>query len=113
MSVVRLAFFEGRIKPGQEAAFHAYANERLVPLWTSFPHLISFRMRTGGESDDGAPPYVLILEFTYPTREAMDEALASPTRMKSREVTQGLFEFFDGRIMHIVADAADFTPQNA
>jgi hypothetical protein len=33
----RLAFFEGAIRPGREAAFDAYVNERLVPLWTRFP----------------------------------------------------------------------------
>lgn len=110
MAVVRLGFFEGRIKPGQEAAFYAYAREQLVPLWTNFPNLLAFRMRTNASSDDGAPPYALILEFTYPSREAMEVALASPVRMRSREVTQGLMQFFDGRIVHVVADADDFSP---
>ncbi len=111
MSVVRLGFFEGRIKPGQEPAFYGYARERLVPLWRSFPHLLAFRMSTRVSSDDGAPPYALILEFTYPSREAMDEALASPVRMRSREVTQGLFEYFEGRIVHVVAEADDISPE--
>lgn len=107
-AVVRMAFFEGALKPGREADFHAYARERLVPLWTRFPDLLSFRMRTNGVSDDGAYPFVLILEFTYPSHAAMARALDSPVRAESREVTKGLFEFFDGRISHIVADATDF-----
>ncbi len=110
MPIVRLAFFEGALKPGHERAFFAYAEDRLVPLWTNFPNLLAFRMMPGGASDDGAHPFVLMLEFTYPNRAAMAEALASPLRMKSREVTQGLFEFFDGRIAHIVVEATDFAP---
>jgi len=34
---IRCAFFRGRAKPGQEAAFTAYVRDRLVPLWTRFP----------------------------------------------------------------------------
>ncbi len=111
MAIVRLGFFEGRIKPGQEEAFYAYARDQLVPLWRSFPHLLAFRMRRNASSDDGAPPYALILEFTYPSRAAMEEALASPVRMRSREVTQGLLQHFDGRIVHVVAEADDFSPE--
>ncbi len=110
MAVVRMGLFEGALKPGQEDAFYAYARERLVPLWTRFPNLLAFRMRTRPVSDDGAHPYVLVLEFTYPSLAAMEEALASPVRAESREVTKGLFAFFDGRIAHIVADAEDFEP---
>ena len=110
MPIVRLAFFEGALKQGHERAFFAYAEDRLVPLWTSFPNLLAFRMMPGGTSDDGAHPFVLMLEFTYSSHAAMAEALASPIRAKSREVTQGLFEFFDGRISHIVVEATDFAP---
>lgn len=107
MSVVRVAFFQGRVKPGCEAEFDAYLERELAPLWRSFPHLSAFRMMRNCHSDDGAPPHALILSFTYPSHEAMAEALASPTRMRSREVTKGLFAFFEGQISHIVADARD------
>jgi hypothetical protein len=67
-------------------------------------------MLPGGTSDDGAHPFVLMLEFTYPTWEAMAEALDSPVRMESREVTKGLFDYFDGRISHIICEAVDYSP---
>jgi hypothetical protein len=51
-----------------------------------------------------------MLEFTYPSRAAMEEALRSPVRMESREVTKGLFEYFDGRISHIICEAEDYDP---
>lgn len=110
MSVVRVAFFEGAVKPGRQEAFNAYLRDHLVPLWRSFPNLRGFRMMSGASSDDGAPDYALVLEFTYPSRAAMAEALASDTRARSREVTKGLFEFFDGKISHVVADAFDVEP---
>jgi hypothetical protein len=113
MPVVRMAFFEGAFKPGLERAFFDYAHEFLVPLWTSFPGLQSFRMMPGGGSDDGAHAFVLMLEFTYPDHAAMETALASPARMQSREVTKKLFDFFDGRISHIVVEAVDFAPRPA
>lgn len=107
MSVVRLAFFQGSVKPGREAEFDAYVERELAPLWRSFPNLGAFRMMRHCRSNDGAPPYALILSFTYPSYAAMEEALASPARAHSREVTQGLFAYFEGEIAHIVADAAD------
>jgi hypothetical protein len=113
MSIIRLALFEGRVKPGCDAAFDAYVARELVPLWRSFPNLESFRLMRGCASDDGAPPHALILAFNYPSRAAMEEALASPQRAKSRDVTQGLFAFFDGRISHIVAESTEFPGTSA
>lgn len=110
MSIVRLAFFEGHFKPGGEPGFYQYAREKLVPLWTAFPQLAAFRMHERVTSDDGAPPYLMVLAFTYPSTQAMTEALASSVRSQSREMTKGLFAYFEGRITHVVAEATDFIP---
>ena len=112
MSVVRMAFFEGAFKPGGRDAFYEYARTRLTPLWTRFPGLQQFRMLVGPETDDGAPSLLLVLEFTYPSRAALLAGLASDVRARSREVTQGLFEYFDGRISHIVSDAVDLPTES-
>ena len=45
-----------------------------------------------------------------PDRAAIVEALASAVRFESREVTKGLYEFFDGRIFHVVYEFADYEP---
>lgn len=108
MSVVRLAFFKGAVKQGCETEFDAYVERELLPLWRSFPQLVSLKLMRNGASDDGAPPYALVLAFTYPSRSAMAEALASPVRMRSREVTKGLFAYFEGEIAHVVVDAEDY-----
>ena len=38
------------------------------------------------------------------------QTLASPARAESREVTQGLFEFFAGRIFHVVYELENHVP---
>jgi len=54
------------------------------------------------EADEGAHRFPMVLEIAYPDRNALEEALASPTRALGREATRGLFEFFEGRIFHAV-----------
>ncbi len=103
----RLAFFEGAIRPGREAAFDAYVNERLVPLWTRFPKALRIEVLREVEAEDGSQRYPMVLCTTYPDRKAIEEALASPVRFESREVTKGLFEFFDGRNFHVDYELGD------
>ena len=106
----RLAFFEGAIRPGREAAFDAYVNQRLVPLWTRFPRALKVEVLREAEAEDGSHRYPMVLCTTYPDRAAIDEALASPVRYESREVTKGLFEFFEGRIFHVIYKVDDHAP---
>ena len=103
----RFAFFEGAIRPGCEAAFDAYVNERLVPLWTRFPGATRVEILRESEAEEGSHRYPMALAVTYPDRAAMERALASPVRSESREVTKGLHDYFDGRIFHVVYDLAD------
>jgi len=106
----RLAFFEGAIRSGREAAFDAYVNQRLVPLWTRFPKALKVEVLREVEAEDGAHRYPMVLSIAYPNRAAIEQALNSPVRFESREVTKGLFEFFDGRIFHVVYEVADHAP---
>lgn len=105
---IRCAFFSGRAKPGREAEFTAYVREKLVPLWTRFPGAEEVRVLRQEESDSDAQRYEMVLAIRYPSREAIEEALASPVRLESREVTEGLMEMFDGSIFHTVFKADDF-----
>jgi antibiotic biosynthesis monooxygenase (ABM) superfamily enzyme len=106
---IRCAFFSGRAKPGREAEFTAYVREKLVPLWTRFPGAEEVRVLRQDESDSDAQRYEMVLAIRYPSREAIEEALASPVRFESREVTKGLVEIFDGSIFHTVFKADEFT----
>lgn len=99
---IRCAFFEGRIKPGCDEAFANFVKERLVPLWTKFPGAQEVRVLRQTDSDTSEPHYAMVLSIAYPSLAAIDEALRSDVRQKSREVTAELVEMFDGRIFHTV-----------
>ncbi|MBI1170143.1 hypothetical protein GC209_01985 [bacterium] len=107
--ITRFALFEGRVKPGQTAAFRKAVTERLVPLWRQFPGNTDVRVMFGQERDAGAPEFPLILAITYPDRAALDLALTSAVRSQSREVTSEVMaDYFDGRIHHHVTEATEY-----
>ena len=105
---VRCAFFEGKTKPGHEAAFSTFVRERLVPLWTTFPGAEEVRVLRQRETDTAEPHYEMVLAIRYPSREAIERAMKSDARAKSREETAELVKMFDGRIFHIVFEADHF-----
>ena len=99
---IRCAFFEGRVKAGQEEAFARYVKERLVPLWTQFPGAEEVRVLRQHDSDTDSPHYAMVLAIRYPSLAAIDEALRSDVRSQSRAETTDLVKMFDGRIFHTV-----------
>lgn len=103
---IRCAFFRGRVRPGREAEFTRYVHERLVPLWTRFPGASEVRVLRQLESDVADPRLEMVLSIRYPSREAIEAALASDVRVESREATRGLLEMFDGSVFHTVFENA-------
>lgn len=101
---IRCAFFEGRVKPGCDDAFDAFVTERLMPLWTKFPGATEVRVLRQRESDTAEPHYAMVLSIAYPSLAAIEEALKSDVRQKSREETAELVKMFEGRIFHTVFD---------
>ena len=109
----RLAFFEGEIRSGHEADFDRYVWETLLPIWRQTPHALRVELMREVEADDGAHRFPMVLQIAYPDRKALDEALASPVRALGREATQGLYEFFAGRIFHAVYEAWEPSSKDA
>ena len=106
---IRCAFFEGRVKPGCENAFAAFVKDRLVPLWTKFPGADEVRVLRQKESDTAEPHYAMVLSIRYPSLAAIEEALKSDVRQKSREETAELVKMFEGRIFHTVFEGPHAT----
>lgn len=107
--ITRFALFEGSVKPGQTEAFRAAVLERLVPLWKQFPGNTDVRVMFSDDRDEGAPEFPLILAITYPSEAAMMDALDSPYRAQSRDVTAEIVAaYFDGRIHHHVTQLNEF-----
>ncbi|MDN5568468.1 MAG: hypothetical protein L0G27_06925, partial [Paracoccus sp. (in: a-proteobacteria)] len=106
--ITRYALFEGQVKPGLTKDFRRAVTERLVPVWTTFPGHSEVRVMFGEDRDEGAPEFPLILAISYPDRAAMQLALDSDARIKSRDITGAIVaQFFDGRIHHHVTSACD------
>jgi antibiotic biosynthesis monooxygenase (ABM) superfamily enzyme len=105
---IRCAFFEGRVKPGHEAAFTAFVRDRLIPLWTTFPGADEVRVLRQQEADTAEPHYEMVLAIRYPSRAAIELAMQSEARAKSRAETADLVKLFDGRIFHTIFSADHF-----
>lgn len=99
---IRYAFFEGHVKPGKDAEFTSFVRDRLVPLWTTFPGAREVRVLRQTDSDTEQPHYAMVLAIRYPDLAAIELAMKSGVRQKSREETQDLVKLFDGRIFHTV-----------
>lgn len=106
---IRCAFFEGRVKPGCDDAFAAFVKDMLVPLWTQFPGASEVRVLRQRESDTAEPHYAMVLSIAYPSLEAIEQALKSDVRQKSREETAELVKMFEGRIFHTVFEVPHAT----
>jgi hypothetical protein len=103
---IRCAFFEGRVKPGCDDAFARFVAERLVPLWTRFPGAEEVRVLRQLDSDTPSPHYAMVLAIKYPSLAAIEQALSSDVRTKSRAQTAELVKMFEGRIFHTVFETA-------
>lgn len=103
---IRCAFFEGKVKPGCDAAFARFVKERLVPLWTQFPGAEEVRVLRQQESDTDNPHYAMVLAIRYPDMAAIAKAMASDARAQSRLETGELVKMFEGRIFHTVFEVA-------
>jgi hypothetical protein len=102
--LTRTAVFEGSFGPGGGARFFEGVEQRLAPLWRSFPHALDVRWFRMDEADDDARAIVLIQQIDYPSRAAMAEALTSPIRDQARAVTLELMQHLDGRFYHYISE---------
>lgn len=100
--LTRCGFFEGHVVEGKEAAFDQFIEERLMPLWWTFPGVAGVRLLRRVESDPNAPAIHMAFEFDYPSREALDSTLGSRERVKAKAETAELMKMFEGQIFHIV-----------
>lgn len=102
--LIRCAFFEGRVHDGKEAAFEAFVQQQLLPLWQRFPGSTGVRVFYRVTADPTAPPIHMMLEFDYPSEAAIEQTMASPERTEAKAKTQELLSMFDGRLYHVVVE---------
>lgn len=100
--LIRCAFFEGRVRDGQEAAFWDFVQQQLLPIWQRFPGSTAVRVLRHVTADPVSPPVYMMLEFDYPSEADIALTMASPERTEAKAKTQELLSMFDGRLYHIV-----------
>jgi hypothetical protein len=106
--ITRFALFEGQVNSGETEAFRAAVLAEVLPHWKAFPGVLAVRVCFANERDEGAPELPLVLAISYPDREAVDVALASPERASAKAATESvLARFFSGRIHHHITEAHD------
>ena len=109
--ITRYAMFEGQIHPGQTAAFRTAILQEVLPHWQSFPGVLAVRVCFADERDEDAPEMPLILAISYPSRAAVDTALASPQRALAKAATESvLARYFTGRLHHHITEAHEHSP---
>jgi hypothetical protein len=105
---IRCAFFRGHVRQGFEDAFTAFVRDKLAPLWTQFPGAEEVRVMRQEEADISEPRFEMVLAIRYPSKQAIELALASDIRTESRAATTDLVKMFDGDIFHMVFRADQF-----
>lgn len=109
--ITRYAIFTGNVRPGQDAAFRAYVDDVLRPLWRRFAGAAEVRVMYGQDQDPTGPQIPLILAIDYPDRAEMARALDSPARYESRDLLAELYEkHLDATLHHYVMETDRFIP---
>ena len=103
--LTRTAIYEGALEPGTDAdGFFAAVQERLEPVWRSFPEVLDVRVHRVRDMDPGAIPVVMILEMDFADRASLDRSLASDIKERSHALTLEVLKLFKGRFFHLVAE---------
>lgn len=103
--LTRVAVFEGAIESGGEDAFFAQVQQRLEPIWRSFPNVQDVRVLRIRQSDPGAIPIVMVLEMDFPNMEAIHASLDSDIKTKAHATTLEVLKPFSGRFFHFIAES--------
>ncbi|NEX45606.1 hypothetical protein [Pseudotabrizicola algicola] len=98
----RSAIFRGRIKPGMEDEFYAAVEQFLVPAWSQMLHAQAVRVYRPVAAEAALGDVFLVQEIDYPSREAIDEALASPRRVVAMQALERVRPLYDGRHHHVI-----------
>jgi uncharacterized protein (TIGR02118 family) len=86
--------------PADPAAFDTYYTSTHVPLAEKIPGMASFTHRHCESLDGSQPPYYLLAELSFASREAMNAGLASP---EAQAATADVPNFATGGVTMFVA----------
>lgn len=96
--LIRMAIFDGVVKQGQEGAMRSFVEAELAPLWRQFTGAVDVKVLFGVEQDPNGPQIPCILQVTYPDQAAIETAMESPARHKSRDMLPAFYDQFFERV---------------
>lgn len=98
----RSAIFCGRIHDGMEEAFFEAVRARLLPVWQQMLHAQDVRLYRPRSAEAPGANVFMVQEIDYPSREAIDQALASDRRLVAMEALASVRHMYDGNHHHII-----------
>jgi hypothetical protein len=98
---VRSAFWIGRPKPGQEAAFRHGIDQVMVPAMAALPGVRSIQALWPVHLEDNPPALHCQVLVAFDSRADLERMVASDARRALRPGVLALVAAFDGHISHI------------
>ena len=99
---IRSAFWEGKLRPGQEQRFKAEINNTIAPAMRTLPGVRDVKALWPKAYEDRSTEIVCQLLVFFDTDSDIALMIASPARNAVRQhVAELNLDCFDGRISHI------------
>ena len=100
--IIRSAILEGSIPATDRAQFDAQMAGPVLAAIGTYPGIRQVKLRRLVQADDGTPPVHMVFDLYFDSLDAMNAALASPTRQAVRQQIGAVMGLFQGRVYHQV-----------
>ena len=100
--IIRTAILEGSIPAADRQQFDAQMAGPVLAAIGTYPGIRQVKLRRLVQADEGAPPVYMAFDLYFDSLEAMNTALASPTRQAVRQQIAVVMGLFQGRVYHQV-----------
>jgi len=100
--IVRSAILEGSIAATDRSQFDAQMSGPVLAAIGTYPGIRQVKLRRLVQADEGAPPVYMVFDLYFDSLDAMNAALASPTRLAVRQQIAAVMGLFQGRVYHQV-----------
>ena len=102
--IVRSAFLEGTVPDSDRERFDQLMRGPVLAAIGTYPGIRRVSLRRLLQADEGTAPTYMVFDLYFDSLDAMDAALASPTRQAVRQHIGQAMALFKGRVYHQVFD---------
>eukprot|EP01036_Dinobryon_divergens_P042982 gene42982-57161_t len=101
--IIRSAILEGSIPAADRAQFDAQMAGPVLAAIGTYPGIRQVKLRRLVQADEGTPPVYMVFDLHFDSLDAMNAALASPTRQAVRQQIGAVMGLFQGRTEGLMA----------